>query len=153
MQVTARAVRDFLSSGSMLSEMSKDKLSRFLFLYERATKTTSTITGMPGGGGSDHEAVLASLADATDDVSKWKNLAERQRNLVRDFLSEADIKDSFRDLLMKRYYYGDGWGIILSNLQWGKGVSRRMMFYNHNKALQACADWVNKTGKWRDELL
>ena len=153
MQVTAESVRDFLSSGALIKDLSKDKLSRFLFLYEKATKTTSQITGMPGGGGSDHEAVLASLADAVDDVNKWKDLAARQRSLVREFLSEADIKDSYKELLMKRYYYGEGWSIILEQLQSSKSSSRRMMFYDHKKALQAAADWVNKTGKWKEKIV
>lgn len=150
MQVTAESVRDFLSSGALIKDLSKDKLSRFLFLYEKATKTTSQITGMPGGGGSDHEAVLASLADAVDDVNKWKDLAARQRSLVREFLSEADIKESYRELLMKRYYYGEGWSIILEQI---RPMSRRTMFYDHKKALQACANWVNETGKWKEEMI
>ena len=150
MQVTAESVRDFLSSGALIKDLSKDKLSRFLFLYEKATKTTSQITGMPGGGGSDHEAVLASLADAVDDVNKWKDLAARQRSLVREFLSEADIKESYRELLMKRYYYGEGWSIILEQI---RPLSRRTMFYDHKKALQACANWVNETGKWKEEMI
>ncbi len=153
MAVSAESVRAFLSSGTFINDLSKDKLSRFLFLYEKATKTTSQITGMPGGGGSDHEAVLASLADAVDDVNKWKGLAARQRSLVREFLLEADIKDSYKELLMKRYYYGEGWSIILEQLQSPKSSSRRMMFYDHKKALQAAADWVNKTGKWKEEIV
>lgn len=153
MAVSAESVRSFLESASVMGSVSGDKLSRYLSLYERATKTTSQITGMPGGGGSDHEAVLASLADAVDDASRWRALAEHQRGRVQKFLSEVDIKDSFRDLLTRRYCYGEGWEIILANQQWGKQLSRRAMFYNHKKALQACADWVNKTGKWKEEIV
>ena len=153
MAVSAESVRDFLSSGALITSLSEEKLSRLLSLYEQATKTTSTLTGMPGGGGADHEAVLAALADAADAVGKWKALVDRQRDLIRRFLSEVEIDDAHRELLTQRYYYGEGWEIILANLQGNKSVSRLTMFYHHNKALQACADWVNKTGKWRDEIL
>ena len=153
MEVSARTVRDFLCSAALLHGMSAEKRNRYLFLYERATKTTTALTGMPGGGSSDHEAVLASLADAVGDVGKWKELAAYQRELVRKFIEEAEISDYYKDILMRRYYCGDGWAIILGQIQWDGNVSRRKLFYDHNRALKACADWVNKTGKYKEEMI
>ena len=148
MAVSAKSVRDFLESASLLSSISKDKLSRFLSLYERATKTTSVLTGMPGGGGSDHGAVLATLADAEDDSKKWESFVRERKKLVSDFLNEAEIDDYYKELLMRRYVIGVGWHFIFLMMRDNKDMSERKMYYDHNKALQACADWVNKTGKY-----
>lgn len=153
MQVTAKHIRDFLTSAELLAKMSIEKRNRYLLLYERATKTTSALTGMPGGGGSDHEAVLASMADAVDDVDKWKGLASYRRELIKKFIEEVGITDYYKELLMMRYYYGNGWDIILGQLQWSQPISKRKLFYDHNRALNACAYWVNKTGGWKEEML
>jgi len=151
-QVTARAVRDFLSTPDVLNKLYTEKKNRYFSLQERATKTTSTLTGMPGGGNSDHEAVLASLADAVDEAAKWRELSEDKRELIHRFINEADIDAHYKDILLRRYYLGLGWAIILGELQWDGAVCRRKMFYDHNRALEACAAWVNKTGKFKEEI-
>ena len=153
MSVNAKTVKDFLRSAALFHGMSAEKRDRYLFLYERATKTTSALTGMPGGGSSDHEAVLASLADAVVDVSKWEELAAYRRGLVRKFIEEAEISEHYKEILMRRYVLGEGWAVILAQLQWDGKVSRRKLFYDHNKAIDACADWVNTTGRWKEEML
>jgi hypothetical protein len=33
-----------------------------------------------------------------------------------------------------------------------KEMSERKMYYDHNRALEACANWVNKTGKYKEVL-
>ena len=150
MAVSAKAVKDFLESASLIGSVSKDKLSRFLFLYERATKTTSVLTGMPGGGGADHEAVLVSMADAKDTAGRWEIISRNQKTLVSQFLKDVEIDDYYKSLLTQRYVLGYGWNLIYLTLRDTKELSERKMFYDHNKALQACADWVNKSGKYKE---
>ena len=152
MAVSAESVKSFLESVSLINSVSKDKLSRSLFLYERATKTTSVLTGMPGGGNADHEAVLANLADAKDDTKKWSSFAQENRKLVIQFLKDAEIDGYYRDLLFQRYVVGSGWNLILMMFRDGRELSERKLYYDHNKALQACADWVNKTGKYKEVI-
>ena len=148
MAVSAESVRSFLESASLLDSISKDKLSRYLSLYEKATKTTSALTGMPGGGGSDRDAVLATLSDAEEELKRWKVIAEERKELVTQFLRDAEIDDYYRDMLIRRYVTRVGWHFIYLMIRDEKEMSERKMFYDHNRALEACADWVNTTGKY-----
>ena len=148
MAVSAESVRSFLESASLLGSISEDKRSRYLSLYERATKTTSVLTGMPGGGGADRETVLTTLSDAEDDAKRWEVFVKERKKLVRNFLKEADIDDYYRELLIRRYVIGVGWHFIFLLLRDNKEMSERKMYYDHNKALEACANWVNTTGKY-----
>ena len=150
MAVSAKAVKDFLESASLIGSVSEDKLSRYLFLYEKATKTTSVLTGMPGGGGSDHETVLVSMADAKDDAGRWEIISRNQKALVSQFLKDVEIDDYYKSLLTQRYILVYGWNLIYLTLRDNMEISERKMFYDHNKALQACADWVNKSGKYKE---
>lgn len=152
MAVSAESVRSFLESASLISSISEDKRSRYLSLYERATKTTSVLTGMPGGGGADHGAVLATLADAEDDSKRWDAFVKEQRKLVSQFIRDAEIDDYYKELLTRRYIIGAGWSLIFLMMRDTKEMSERKMYYDHNKALEACAAWVNKTGKYREVI-
>lgn len=152
MAVSAESVRSFLESALLMSNVSEDKRSRYLALYERATKTTSVITGMPGGGGSDHEVVLATLADAEIDSKRWEDFVRERKKLVSQFLDDAEIDDYYRDMLKRRYVTGVGWHFIFLMIRDDKEMSERKMYYDHNRALEACADWVNKTGKYKEVI-
>lgn len=152
MAVSAESVKSFLESASLLNSVSKDKHSRFLSLFERATKTTSVITGMPGGGGSDREAVLATLADAEDDSKRWEEFVTERKKLVTQFIKDAEIDDYYKELLIRRYITGVGWHFIFLMMRDTKDMCERTMYYDHNKALQACADWVNSTGKYKEVI-
>ena len=152
MAISAESVRSFLESASLLNSVSKDKHSRFLSLWERATKTTSVLTGMPGGGNSDHEAVLATLADAEDDSKRWEAFVTERKKLVTQFIKDAEIDDYYRTLLIHRYVIGIGWHFIYLMFRDTKELSERKMYYDHNKALEACAEWVNNTGKYKEVI-
>ena len=152
MAVSAKSVKSFLESASLYNNVSEDKRSRYLSLYERATKTTTVLTGMPGGGGADHGAVLANLADAEDDTKRWDAFVKERRKLIAQFLKDAEIDDYHRDLLIRRYVTGVGWHFIFLMVRDTKEMSERKMYYDHNKALEACADWVNKTGKYKEVI-
>lgn len=152
MAISAESVRSFLESASLLNSVSKDKHSRFLSLWERATKTTSVLTGMPGGGNSDHEAVLATLADAEDDSKRWEAFVTERKKLVTQFIKDAEIDDYYKTLLIHRYVIGIGWHFIYLMFRDTKELSERKMYYDHNKALEACAEWVNNTGKYKEVI-
>ena len=152
MEVSAESVKSFLESASLINSISNDKLSRYLSLYERATKSTTTLTGMPGGGNSDHEAVLATLVDAAEDTKVWEALVQERRKLVSRFLNEAEIDDYYKELLIRRYLVGVSWHFLFLTLRDKKDMSERKMYYDHNKALEACAEWVNTTGKYIEEI-
>ena len=153
MQVTSGDIRQFLESAMIFKGMSAERRNKYLYLYEKATKTTSAITGMPGGGDADHESVLVSMADASKEVKKWDALSVYQRELVKKFIDEAEIQDYYKNLLHWRYILGAEWDVILLLLKEDKEMSLRTMYYDHNKALEACADWVNKTGKYKEEIV
>lgn len=152
MAVSAESVKSFLESASLMGTVSEDKRSRYLSLYEKATKTTSVLTGMPGGGGSDRGAVLATLADAEDDSKRWEVFVKERKKLVAQFLNDAEIDDYYKELLIRRYVTGVGWHFIFLMIRDTKEMSERKMYYDHNKALEACADWVNKTGKYKEVI-
>ena len=152
MAISAESVKSFLESASLLNSVSKDKHSRFLSLWERATKTTSVLTGMPGGGNSDHEAVLATLADAEDDSKRWEAFVKERKKLVTQFIKDAEIDDYYKTLLIHRYVIGIGWHFIYLMFRDTKELSERKMYYDHNKALEACAEWVNNTGKYKEVI-
>lgn len=152
MAVSAESVRSFLESTSLINSVSEDKRSRYLSLYDRATKTTSVLTGMPGGGGSDRGAVLANLADAEDDAKRWESFVRERKKLIVQFLNDVDLDDYYRELLIRRYVVGVGWHFIFLMIRDNKEMSERKMYYDHNKALEACAAWVNKTGKYKEVI-
>lgn len=152
MAVSAESVRSFLESSSLMDSVYEDKHSRYLSLYEKATKSTTTLTGMPGGGGADNNSVLATLADAENDAKRWSAFAKERKKLVSQFINDAEIDDYYKELLIRRYVIGVGWNFIFLMLRDYKDMSERKMYYDHNKALQACADWVNTTGKYKEVI-
>jgi hypothetical protein len=150
--VSAAAVREFLESAKLINGVSADRLSRYLFLYEKATKSTTTLTGMPGGGGSDRGAVLATLADADDDSKRWDAFAKERRKLVKKFINEAEITNLQKAILVWRYVACVEWNMIFDLLRNWRDMSESTMYREHNRALDACADWVNRTGKYVEEI-
>lgn len=153
MAVSAESVRSFLESASLMNNVSEDKLSRFLSLYERATKTTTVLTGMPGGGGSDREAVLANMADARSDADAWFSLVKDRKKLVNSFLEEVEVDDYYKEMLTQRYILCMPWVTIHYLLRGKKEISESTMYRDHNRALEACAAWVNSTGRYKEEMI
>ena len=109
---------------------------------------------MPQGGGSDRNALLASLADAKYEYYKWLHLWHDHVTVVRNFASEIVIPEIRRIIIWQRYVKKLTWpeilGVITSRLaEEGKEpISERQMYYEHLKALEDCADWINLSGKY-----
>lgn len=153
MRVTSQDVITFLRSGSIYNSLTREKRERYLALYERATKVTSHLTGLPSGGGADHETVLVNLADAATGTEKWWGLLQQRRELIRNFLEECSLSEFHRDILISRYIYNLGWEPMKYVLRKYDKPTSASLRTNHDQALKECAVWVNNTGRYRKEIL
>lgn len=77
-------------------------------LEAQATRVTASLTGMPGGGGSDRELLLAKLADMRVDCELAKLRAEEKEKEVAAFIDKLDNPMS-RMILKLRYCECLGW--------------------------------------------
>lgn len=147
-------MKSFLTSPDIYLSILEDKEAQFRTLEDRAEKTTTAISGMPSGGGQDRNAVLASLADAKAEYYRWYNRWRDHRSLVRNFIGDVVISDTRKVILKLRYVDKMVWAEVLVSLNnWLKEnskepISERQMFYEHLKALEDSADWINLTGKY-----
>ena len=147
-------MKSFLTSPDLYLSVLEDKEASFRTLEEQATKTTTRISGMPSGGGEDRNELLASLSDAKCEYYKWLHLWHDHVNLVRNFASEVVIPVLRRTIIWQRYVKHLSWsevfGVITALLaEEGKEpISERQMYYEHLKALEDCADWINLSGKY-----
>lgn len=117
------------------------RIQRKLDLLEaRVLNVTSQLTGMPRGGSSDRDAVLASLADVTDEYYKRLAEAERHELEVLDFINT--IPDTRCRIILKlRYVDCRKWNSVLAKLQLtDEQASRPTMFRLHGKALNAARE-------------
>ena len=109
-------------------------------LESRATSITSQLSGMPRGGNSDRNAVLAALADATDEYYKRLAAAERRELEVAEFIDSIDNR-SYRIILRLRYLDRKPWSKVLTTLNAsGYSMNERWMFKLHGKALDAARE-------------
>ena len=71
-------------------------------LEAQVTRITANLTGMPRGGGGDHELLLAKLADLNDNSEKARLKAEQQEEEVARFIDR--LKDSTSRIILKLRY-------------------------------------------------
>ena len=133
-------VREYLNS-VLESRMEIKRIKRKLDLLEaRALNVTSQLTGMPRGGSSDRDAVLASLADVTAEYYARLVKAEQHELEVLNFIDEIPGSD-YRKVLKLRYVDRRRWPNVLRELQKSDArMSERTMFYIHGKALNAARE-------------
>ena len=75
---------------------------RHMKLVTEATRITTRLSGMPRGGGGDHEKLLAALADSDDEaVRKYLDAEERMRE-IEGFIDSLPSQNS-RIILRLRY--------------------------------------------------
>lgn len=130
-------VREYLNS-VLESRMEIKRIKRKLDLLEaRALNVTSQLTGMPRGGGSDRDAVLAALADATADY--YRRLAEAEQHELEVLSFIDSIPEQMQRIILKlRYVDRRRWSGVLSELEkFGETMDRATMFRLHGKALNA----------------
>ena len=133
-------VREYLNS-VLESRMEIKRIRRKLDLLEvRALNVTSQLTGMPRGGSSDRDAVLASLADVTADYYARLAWAERHELEVLQFIDS--LPDQMHRVILKlRYVDCRRWAKVLAYLNSeGVSISQAQMFYLHGKALNAARE-------------
>ena len=150
-------MRSFLISPDIDLSILEDKEAHYRTLEEQATKTTTKISGMPSGGGEDRNALLASLADAKREYFKWLEIWHNARSRVWNFVTEvATLSGPRRCILFSRYCQKRKWSEILPLVndalkeEKRPPISERQMYVEHLKALEDCAEWINKTGKYYD---
>lgn len=153
MEASTGHIKLFLRSLRMYNAISGERLDKAMSLYERLTKTTSAPTGMPSGGGADRGSVLASFADSVTDAGQWLDICEAKHKLVMDFLNDAPLSETHRAILVNRYIRRMKWAAVIYEIRDLNKMSLRKVFYEHNKALEICAEWVNRTGKYKKEVL
>lgn len=128
-------VRDYLNSVLEARMEIKRLQHKITQLESAATKTTNVLTGMPRSGGADRDAVLANLADVTEDYYRKLAAAERREQAVNEFIDTIPARDS-RVLLRLRYIEGFGWRKVLTAMNKnGFHLSERQMFRLHGRAL------------------
>jgi hypothetical protein len=152
LETTSKSVKEFFKGTGIYRNLSMEKLDYAIRLYERLTKTTTVPTGMPGGGGSDRGDVLAGYVDALHNANIWVDLTEKHRELIKQFITDAPLSDTRKFILMERYIHHTRWSRILYLVQSYEKMEIRKLYYEHNRALKDCADWVNQTGKYREEI-
>ena len=133
-------VREYLNS-VLESRMEIKRIRRKLDLLEaRALNVTSQLTGMPRGGSSDRDAVLAALADATADY--YRRLAEAEQHELEVLNFIDSIPDQMQRVILKlRYVDRKRWPSVLSYLQKeGVDIQDRRMFQLHGEALKAARE-------------
>ena len=129
-------VREYLTSVVEARMEIKRLQHKVAQLEAQATKTTNVLTGMPRGGGSDRDKVLATLADLTSDYCRRIAEAEKRERDVDLFIQSIPSRDS-RLILRLRYIEGFGWRKVLTALgKYGIHITERQMFRLHGKALQ-----------------
>ena len=147
-------MKSFLTSPDLYLSILEDKEALIRTLEDRAEKTTTAISGMPSGGGQDRNALLASLTDAKAEYYKWLRLWREHSNAVRNFASVVVIPEVRRIIIWQRYVNRLHWSEVLSIInkrltEEGKEpISERQMYYEHLKALEDAAEWINATGKY-----
>lgn len=133
-------VREYLNS-VLESRMEIKRIKRKLDLLEaRALNVTSQLTGMPRGGNSDRDAVLAGLADATAEY--YRRLAEAEQHELEVLQFIDSIPDQMQRIILKlRYVDRRRWSGVLSELErFGEIMDRATMFRLHGKALNAARE-------------
>jgi len=117
-------------------------------LDDQARKVTTAITGMPGGGNADRDAVLAALADARRNVARRYTWALSRKEAVEEFVDK--IPDSTcRIVLRLRYIELLKWPQILDRLaDTPYAYSERALFNIHGLALNEARKIWNSRKEW-----
>jgi len=117
------------------------RIKRKLDLLEaRALNVTSQLTGMPRGGNSDRDAVLASLADTTGEYYRRLAEAEQHELEVLQFI-DGIPEPMYRIILRLRYVDCRRWPSVLRELQkTGNDIEQAWMFRLHGRALNAARE-------------
>ena len=123
---------------------------KFEMLEARATSITAQLSGMPFGGGSDREALLAALADASGEYYRQMVAAEQRELEVSKFIDS--LPDSSHRIILKlRYVDCKRWSKVLKAYRDnGVEMSKSTVLRLHGAALQAAREKYKE--KTNDEI-
>ena len=129
-------VDDLLRSPMRLFAKAQKARELAEILEAQATKTTSQLTGMPGGG-SDKEQTLARLADARDEWFKYARLSVDAMDYVYGFIIASALTDREKRVLCLRYLGGAKWPEVVETVRKeGYEISERTAYRLHNSAVE-----------------
>jgi len=152
MPVTAKCVKEYLMSVAEYQCVAASCMNRIEDLQTSITKITSQLTGMPHGGGSDSAEKLtryiSDMDEAKKDWEKWSNATHHRRHRVEYFIKDMPLEDSQKSVLIKRYCLNYSW----VELKCSTGFSESKLFGMHREALETCANYINETGNYYDEV-
>ena len=128
--------REWLESYREIHAEVRRLRAKHLSLLEQAESITAKLSPTPGGGGGDHEQLLAALADADAETAAALRKAEQQALQIRSFI--ARIPDSTsRAVLRTRYLTMLSWTEIRRELaRSGMDYSKDHLYKLHKKALE-----------------
>ena len=145
MNESVEIVRDLLESLQIIWAESKAVREYLARLEAQATKTTTHLTGLPGGGSKDSEVLLAKLADARD---KWADIVNRYviaASVVTDFINNSPLEDREKDIMLGRYVENRTWPRVLKKVNKVEPkVTERTLYRMHNKAFTKLVRYYDK---------
>lgn len=127
--------RRFLESALSAELEARRRKERADELERKAERLTAQLSAAPRGGGSDHQEMLAILADARTLELEAMREAEKQRKRVETFIARIESPVQ-RAILVYRYLSFCGWRTVQKKLrEAGLYYSDRQITRLHGAAL------------------
>ena len=136
--------REWLESYRELHAEVRRLRAKHRSLLEQAESITARLSPTPGGGGGDHEQLLAALADADAETADALRKAEQRAREIERFI-RALPTDTSRIILRARYLSQQDWQTVRRTLaRSGLRYSKDHLYKLHKKALvEAEEKWIN----------
>lgn len=136
--------REWLESYRELHAEVRRLRAKHRSLLEQAESITAKLSPTPGGGGGDHEQLLAALADADAETAAALRKAEQRAREIERFIRSLPT-DTSRIILRARYLSQQDWQTVRRTLaRSGLRYSKDHLYKLHRKALEeAEAEWIN----------
>lgn len=137
--------RQWLDSYKELRVEVNRLMRRHQQLWTQATKVTTHMSLVPGGGTSDKDALLTLLADADEEILSKLEEAQRRQQEIEEFIDDLPTVEC-RIILRLRYVELYDWRTVELMLEKSNiFYSDQHIFYLHGKALQeARALWSKR---------
>lgn len=138
-------VKFLLESVRECIAQAEDLWNAYLTAEEQATKTTTSLTGMPRGGGADRSQQLSALVDAKDKWEEASGISVSCIKKVRDLIRNSTLNGVEQHLLESRYIFLYSWREIRNTCYDDSGVSlisERTMYRWHSDALEHLREYI-----------
>lgn len=114
-------------------------------LESAAHRITSKLDGMPRGGNSDRDQLLAALADAHERLLLDMADEEQRKIDIADFIDRVPTGAAGRAVLRRRYLHYESWKAVRKWLaEHQMSYSAQSVFRIHGEALQAARQLWNQ---------